>query len=128
MLTPARTEVARHLARYRESERLMLVSPQNPAARGDFENTGRTLRDLMGARCAREAAEAAERYLRSDVTPTPRGAPAPAAPHRGTATPTAPHRGTPATGVRRRAAAPPAHRGAATPSAHRGASTSAATP
>jgi len=65
MLLPARAEVARHLERYRAWERLMLAAPDNHAVRGNFENTGYTLCVLMGKRCAREAADAAERYLAS---------------------------------------------------------------
>lgn len=63
MLLPARAEVARHLERYRAWERLMLASPDNRDVRGTFESTGYTLCVLMGKRCAREAAEAAELYL-----------------------------------------------------------------
>jgi hypothetical protein len=63
MSPPARAEVARHLERYRAWERLMLASPDNQAVRGAFEDTGYTLCALMGKRCAREAAEAAELYL-----------------------------------------------------------------
>jgi hypothetical protein len=69
MLLPARTEVARHLERYRAWERLMLAIPDNPAVRGHFENTGYTLCVLMGQRCAREAAAAAEYFLRTGSTP-----------------------------------------------------------
>lgn len=66
MLLPARGEVARHLERYRAWERLMLAAPDNHAVRGNFENTGYTLCVLMGKRCAREAADAAEHYLSGD--------------------------------------------------------------
>ncbi|MCW7945131.1 pep a [Streptomyces hygroscopicus] len=66
MLLPARTEVARHLEQYRAWERLMLASPDNRAVRGNFENTGYTLCVLMGKRCAREAADAAELYLNAE--------------------------------------------------------------
>ncbi|MET8028710.1 DUF5133 domain-containing protein [Streptomyces avermitilis] len=65
MLLPARTEVARYLQRYRAWERLMLAAPDNLVVRGNFENTGYTLCVLMGERCAREAADAAERFLRT---------------------------------------------------------------
>jgi hypothetical protein len=65
MLLPARAEVARHLERYRAWERLMLASPDNRSVRGNFENTGYTLCVLMGKRCAREAADAAESYLKA---------------------------------------------------------------
>ncbi|MER6130343.1 DUF5133 domain-containing protein [Streptomyces sp. NPDC001795] len=69
MLLPATAEVARHLERYRAWERLMLASPDNRAVRGNFENTGYTLCVLMGKRCAREAVDAAEVYLRAHVAP-----------------------------------------------------------
>ncbi|NGO09244.1 DUF5133 domain-containing protein [Streptomyces sp. HC44] len=68
MLLPAKAEVARHLERYRAWERLMLAAPTDRAARDNFEDTGYTLCVLMGARCAREAADAAERYLCADLT------------------------------------------------------------
>jgi hypothetical protein len=67
MLLPAKNEVARHLRRYRTWERAMLASPTDRAARDNFEDSGYTLCVLMGKRCAREAAEAAERYLRTSV-------------------------------------------------------------
>ncbi|MFD7714085.1 DUF5133 domain-containing protein [Streptomyces sp. NPDC059785] len=63
MLLPAKAEVARHLERYRAWERLLLAAPADHAVRGKFENTGYTLCVLMGERCAREAADAAETYL-----------------------------------------------------------------
>lgn len=63
MLLPAKAEVARHLELYRSWERMMLAAPTDRAARGNFEDTGYTLCVLMGKRCAREAAHAAERYL-----------------------------------------------------------------
>jgi hypothetical protein len=69
MLLPAKAEVARHLERYRAWERLMLASPTDRTVRGNFEDTGYTLCVLMGKRCAREAAHAAERYLCADLTP-----------------------------------------------------------
>ncbi|MGW0136916.1 DUF5133 domain-containing protein [Streptomyces sp. NPDC003299] len=67
MLLPAKAEVARHLQRYRAWERAMLASPADSSVRATFEDTGYTLCVLMGKRCAREAADAAERYLRSDA-------------------------------------------------------------
>ncbi|MET7490571.1 DUF5133 domain-containing protein [Streptomyces sp. NPDC005538] len=67
MLLPAKAEVARHLRRYRVWERVMLASPGDRTARATFEDSGYTLCVLMGKRCAREAADAAERYLRSSV-------------------------------------------------------------
>ncbi|MFE3034895.1 DUF5133 domain-containing protein [Streptomyces canus] len=67
MLLPAKAEVARHLRRYRAWERIMLASPADHKVRATFEDSGYTLCVLMGKRCAREAAEAAERYLRSTV-------------------------------------------------------------
>lgn len=63
MLLPAKAEVARKLRRYRAWERLMLASPADPAARAAFEDAGYTLCVLMGERCAREAADSADRYL-----------------------------------------------------------------
>ncbi|MGW5255343.1 DUF5133 domain-containing protein [Streptomyces sp. NPDC004012] len=74
MLQPARAEVARHLEQYRAWERLMLASPDNRAVRGSFENTGYTLCVLMGKRCAREAVDAAELYLKPRQ-PRPVGVP-----------------------------------------------------
>ncbi|MEU6096891.1 DUF5133 domain-containing protein [Streptomyces sp. NPDC047079] len=72
MLQPARAEVARHLEQYRAWERLMLASPDNRAVRGNFENTGYTLCVLMGKRCAREAVDAAELYLKAREHGDPR--------------------------------------------------------
>ncbi|MEU3146706.1 MULTISPECIES: DUF5133 domain-containing protein [unclassified Streptomyces] len=65
MLLPARAEVARQLRRYRAWERVMLATPTDRTVRTTFEDSGHTLCVLMGKRCAREAAEAAERYLRA---------------------------------------------------------------
>ena len=76
MPLPARAEVARHLERYREWERLMLASPDNREVRGTFESTGYSLCVLMGKRCAREAAEAAELYLRTHSERAARPSPA----------------------------------------------------
>ncbi|MGI5451839.1 DUF5133 domain-containing protein [Streptomyces sp. CA-249302] len=67
MLLPAKAEVARQLRRYRAWERLMLASPADRTVRTTFEDSGYTLCVLMGKRCAREAADAAERYLRSTL-------------------------------------------------------------
>ncbi|MFI9150039.1 DUF5133 domain-containing protein [Streptomyces sp. NPDC053367] len=64
MLLPAEAEVARQLRRYRAWERLMLAAPADRTVRATFEDSGYTLCVLMGKRCAREAAEAAERFLR----------------------------------------------------------------
>ncbi|CAL9367007.1 DUF5133 domain-containing protein [Streptomyces griseomycini] len=68
MLLPAKAEVARQLRRYRAWERVMLAAPADRTVRATFEDSGYTLCVLMGKRCAREAADAAERYLRT--TPT----------------------------------------------------------
>src|SRR5690349_24893228 len=67
MLLPAKAEVARQLRRYRAWERVMLASPADRTVRATFEDSGYTLCVLMGKRCAREAADAAERYLRSTL-------------------------------------------------------------
>ncbi|MFJ8149847.1 DUF5133 domain-containing protein [Streptomyces sp. NPDC096094] len=67
MLLPAKSEVARQLRRYRAWERSMLASPADVAVRSTFEDSGYTLCVLMGKRCAREAADAAERYLRTNL-------------------------------------------------------------
>lgn len=67
MLLPAKAEVARQLRRYRAWERVMLASPADRAVRATFEDSGYTLCVLMGKRCAREAADAAERYLHSSL-------------------------------------------------------------
>ncbi|MET8247577.1 DUF5133 domain-containing protein [Streptomyces sp. NPDC005202] len=67
MLLPAKAEVARHLRRYRAWERAMLASPDDRTVRATFEDSGYTLCVLMGKRCAREAADAAERYLRTNL-------------------------------------------------------------
>ncbi|MFI1360200.1 DUF5133 domain-containing protein [Streptomyces sp. NPDC020898] len=67
MLLPAKAEVARQLNRYRAWERVMLAAPSDRSARDSFEDSGYTLCVLMGKRCAREAAHAAERYLRTSL-------------------------------------------------------------
>jgi hypothetical protein len=67
MLLPAKAEVARQLRRYRAWERVMLAAPDDRTVRATFEDSGYTLCVLMGKRCAREAAEAAERYLRTNL-------------------------------------------------------------
>ncbi|MEU5092426.1 DUF5133 domain-containing protein [Streptomyces sp. NPDC021356] len=67
MLLPAKAEVARHLRHYRSWERAMLASPDDRRVRATFEDAGYTLCVLMGKRCAREAADAAERYLRTTL-------------------------------------------------------------
>jgi hypothetical protein len=67
MLLPAKAEVARQLRRYRAWERVMLASPADHTVRATFEDSGYTLCVLMGKRCAREAAEAAEHYLRTSL-------------------------------------------------------------
>ncbi|MEU7470188.1 DUF5133 domain-containing protein [Streptomyces sp. NPDC044984] len=67
MLLPAKAEVARQLRRYRAWERVMLAAPADRTVRATFEDAGYTLCVLMGKRCAREAADAAERYLRTTV-------------------------------------------------------------
>jgi hypothetical protein len=67
MLLPAKTEVARQLRRYRAWERVMLAAPNDRTVRATFEDSGYTLCVLMGKRCAREAADAAERYLRTTL-------------------------------------------------------------
>ncbi|GGV41469.1 DUF5133 domain-containing protein [Streptomyces griseoflavus] len=67
MLLPAKAEVARQLRRYRAWERVMLAAPTDRTVRATFEDSGYTLCVLMGKRCAREAADAAERYLRTTV-------------------------------------------------------------
>ncbi|MFK0117717.1 DUF5133 domain-containing protein [Streptomyces sp. NPDC090994] len=68
MLLPAKAEVDRQLRRYRARERMMLAAPADRTARAVFEDAGYTLCVLMGKRCAREAADAAERYLAGLVT------------------------------------------------------------
>ncbi|GAA1013566.1 DUF5133 domain-containing protein [Streptomyces thermogriseus] len=86
MLLPAKTEVARHLRRYRMWERAMLARPDDRGVRSTFEDSGYTLCVLMGKRCAREAADAAERYLRTPLVTYLRdlsaGTERPAAPQR----------------------------------------------
>ncbi|MDT0396166.1 MULTISPECIES: DUF5133 domain-containing protein [Streptomyces] len=67
MLLPAKAEVARQLRRYRAWERVMLAAPTDHTVRATFEDAGYTLCVLMGKRCAREAADAAERYLRTTL-------------------------------------------------------------
>ncbi|MET9089435.1 DUF5133 domain-containing protein [Streptomyces sp. NPDC090075] len=67
MLLPAKAEVARQLRRYRAWERVMLASPHDREVRSTFEDSGYTLCVLMGKRCAREAVDAAERYLRTSL-------------------------------------------------------------
>ncbi|MEU1306175.1 DUF5133 domain-containing protein [Streptomyces shenzhenensis] len=73
MLIPAKAEVARQLRRYRAWERAMLAAPSDRAVRATFEDSGYTLCVLMGKRCAREAAEAAERYLKVPDIGSPAG-------------------------------------------------------
>ncbi|MFF9809589.1 DUF5133 domain-containing protein [Streptomyces coeruleorubidus] len=73
MLLPAKAEVARQLRRYRAWERVMLAAPNDRTVRATFEDSGYTLCVLMGKRCAREAADAAERYLQ-DQNERPRPA------------------------------------------------------
>ncbi|MGC5039720.1 DUF5133 domain-containing protein [Streptomyces sp. DT190] len=70
MLLPAKAEVARQLRRYRAWERVMLAAPNDLTVRATFEDSGYTLCVLMGKRCAREAADAAERYLRTNQVVT----------------------------------------------------------
>ncbi|MFE9611526.1 DUF5133 domain-containing protein [Streptomyces sp. NPDC006012] len=72
MLLPAEAEVARQLRRYRAWERAMLAAPSDRAVRAMFEDSGHTLCVLMGKRCAREAANAAERRLRGGPGDEPR--------------------------------------------------------
>ncbi|MFJ3671022.1 DUF5133 domain-containing protein [Streptomyces sp. NPDC090106] len=72
MLQPAKAEVARQLRRYRAWERLMLATPADRSVRSAFEDSGYTLCVLMGKRCAREAVDAAERYLRTGLVTTAR--------------------------------------------------------
>ncbi|MFI6038621.1 DUF5133 domain-containing protein [Streptomyces sp. NPDC051315] len=72
MLLPAKTEVARRLRSYRAWERAMLACPGDRAVRATFEDCGYTLCVLMGKRCAREAADAAEQYLRGVADTRPR--------------------------------------------------------
>ncbi|MDN3029164.1 DUF5133 domain-containing protein [Streptomyces sp. S.PB5] len=67
MLLPAKAEVARQLRRYRTWERVMLAAPADREARATFEDAGYTLCVLMGKRCAREAADCAERYLHTSL-------------------------------------------------------------
>ncbi|WP_030678766.1 DUF5133 domain-containing protein [Streptomyces cellulosae] len=67
MLLPAKAEVARQLRQYRAWERMMLAAPADRRIRSTFEDSGYTLCVLMGKRCAREAADAAERYLRTTL-------------------------------------------------------------
>ncbi|MEU6819797.1 DUF5133 domain-containing protein [Streptomyces atriruber] len=86
MLPPARADVARHLRRYRAWQRLLLAHPADRSVRLHFEDTAHTLCALMGECKAREAADAAEQYLR------PRAPRAPCRPHapRTPRTPSAP--------------------------------------
>ncbi|MFG2143078.1 DUF5133 domain-containing protein [Streptomyces sp. NPDC048696] len=64
MLLPDKIILARLLFHYRAQERSVLANPHEPNLRGRFEDTAYTLCVLMGERTAREAAAAAERYLR----------------------------------------------------------------
>ncbi|MFI7316509.1 DUF5133 domain-containing protein [Streptomyces venezuelae] len=63
-LLPAKSEVARHLRQYRAWERQLLAHPADRSVRMHFEDTAYTLCVLMGECKAREAADAAEQYLR----------------------------------------------------------------
>ncbi|MBV2356214.1 DUF5133 domain-containing protein [Streptomyces sp. J2-1] len=73
MLLPAKAEVARQLRRYRAWERTMLARPHDRTVRAAFEDSGYTLCVLMAKRCAREAADAAEHYLRTTLAGYVRG-------------------------------------------------------
>lgn len=64
MLLPSKAEVARHLKFYRAWERRLLTTPTDRQARKYFEDAAYTLCVLLGHRCGREAADAAETYLR----------------------------------------------------------------
>ncbi|MFB8000349.1 DUF5133 domain-containing protein [Streptomyces sp. NPDC056002] len=64
MLKPTMGEVARHLESYRKWERQLLAAPTDRRARERFEDAAYTLCVLMGERCGREAAHAAESCLR----------------------------------------------------------------
>ncbi|MEU6659056.1 DUF5133 domain-containing protein [Streptomyces sp. NPDC046821] len=75
MLLPTKSKVASHLAQYRAWERLLLAAPADHQVRTHFEDTAYTLCVLMGKRCGREAADAAERYLRPGVEHPPMAAP-----------------------------------------------------
>ncbi|MFI2436773.1 DUF5133 domain-containing protein [Streptomyces sp. NPDC018693] len=76
MLLPSKAEVTRQLRRYRTWEQMMLASPADRAVRAAFEDSGYTLCVLMGKRCAREAADAAEHYLGGARRPVAHGGPA----------------------------------------------------
>jgi len=75
---PTKAEVARRLALYRAWERLLLAAPADRQVRANFEDTASRLCELMGKRCAREAADAAESCLRPRA-PQPDRRPPPAA-------------------------------------------------
>ncbi|WP_306338705.1 DUF5133 domain-containing protein [Streptomyces sp. KL118A] len=71
-LPPARADVARHLRRYRAWQRLLLAHPADRSVRIRFEDSAYKLCALMGEHKAREAADAAEQYLRPRAPRTPR--------------------------------------------------------
>lgn len=64
MLLPTKTRVARRLESYRIWERQLLATPTDSMARKGYEDAAYTLCALMRKRCGREAAGAAESYLR----------------------------------------------------------------
>ncbi|MEU9476035.1 DUF5133 domain-containing protein [Streptomyces sp. NPDC048191] len=67
MLLPAKSEVTRQLRRYRVCQLAVVAAPTDLASRAALEDSGYTLCVLMGKRNVREAAEAARRYLRTDL-------------------------------------------------------------
>ncbi|MEV6115208.1 DUF5133 domain-containing protein [Streptomyces sp. NPDC052109] len=67
MLLPAKSEVTRQLRRYRVCQLAVVAAPADLASRAALEDSGYTLCVLMGERNVREAAEAARRYLRTDL-------------------------------------------------------------
>ncbi|MEU9443903.1 DUF5133 domain-containing protein [Streptomyces sp. NPDC048304] len=67
MLLPSRPEVFRQLRRYLVCERAAVAEPADLVTRAAFEDCGYTLCVLMGERTPREAADAARRYLRTDL-------------------------------------------------------------
>lgn len=73
MLLPDRNTVDRLLRHYRAQERTVLDRPCDLSARRRFEDTAYTLCVLMGERTAREAADAAERFV-AGGRPAPRQA------------------------------------------------------
>ncbi|MFD7781259.1 DUF5133 domain-containing protein [Streptomyces sp. NPDC059753] len=75
MLMPKEAAVARQLTSYRAWEHRLLAVPADLRARERFEDAAYTLCVLTATRCGREAADAAENYMRPRTPQPTRTAP-----------------------------------------------------